>query len=182
MILDIITLAVLAYAVMKGMSRGLIVSAFSFAGLFVGLVVAMRFSTTAAAWLSGFDAVPPRWLPFLAFLLVFLAARWLVSLGGRMVEASAEAVMLGGLDKAGGVVLHVFLYGCVYSIVLFYLRPLGLPGEETLSASRSYPWVAPWGPWALKAVQAVFPFLGDMLRELQDQFRQGGAPLPAPRA
>jgi membrane protein required for colicin V production len=182
MILDIVTLAVIAYAAMKGMSRGLIVSAFSFAGLFVGLVVAMRFSATAAAWLSGIGEVPQRWVPFLAFLLVFLAARWLVGLAGRMVEASAEAVMLGGIDKAGGVLLHVLLYGCVYSIVLFYLRPLGIPGGETLSESRSYPWVAPWGPWALKAIQAVFPFLGDMLRELQDLFRQGAAPLPAPKA
>lgn len=182
MTLDIITLAVLAYAVMKGMARGLIVSAFSVAGLLVGLVAAMRFSARAAGWLSGLDAVPHRWVPFLAFLLVFIAARWLVGLAGRLVEASAEAVMLGGIDKAGGVLLHVLLYGCVYSIVLFYLRPLGLPGEETLSDSRSYPWVAPWGPWALKAIQAVFPFLGDMLRELQDAFRQGGEALPAPRA
>lgn len=181
MILDVATLAVLAYAVIRGMERGLLVSAFSFASLFVGLVAAMRFSATVAQWLTTIGGIPVRWLPFLAFLLVFGIARWLVGLAGRTIKASAEAVMLGGVDKAGGVLLHVVLYGTVLSIILFYLRQLGFLGDATVKASRTYLWVAPWGPWVMEVLARAMPFLGDMLRSLKEFFLEGAGQLPAPR-
>lgn len=182
MMLDVATVAVLAYAFLRGMKRGLIVSAFAFASLFVGLVAAMRFSAAVAQWLTGIGGLPVRWLPFLAFLLVFGLARWLVGLAGRMAKATVEDVMLGSVDKVGGVVLHAVLYGTVYSVVLFYSRQLGLIGDDTVASSLTYPWVSPWGPWVMGAVSSAMPFLGDILRSLQEYFRQGAASLPAPRA
>ena len=182
MILDIATVVVLVYACMLGMSRGLIVSAFSFASLFAALVAAMFFSAEVAQWLRGIGGIPVRWVPFLAFLLVFGLARWLVGMAGRMAKASAEAVMLGGLDKAGGVILHVVLYGTLYSIILFYLRQLGLLSDEMAGASRTYPWISPWGPVAMGFLSDLLPFLGDMVRSLQEYFRESAAPLSAPRA
>jgi membrane protein required for colicin V production len=182
MMLDIVTMVVLAYAGFRGMERGLLVSAFSFASLFVGLVAAMYFSSTVAEWLSGMGAIPVRWLPFLAFLGVYALVRWLVGMAGRMIKASAEALMLGGLDKAGGVLLHMVLYGTVYSIVLFYLRQLGFLGEDTVSESRSYPWIAPWAPWVLELLSGLFPFLGEMVRALKEYFRDTAGAIPAPKA
>lgn len=128
------------------------------------------------------DGIPVRWVPFLAFLLVFGLARWLVGVAGGMAKASAEAVMLGGVDKAGGLILHVVLYGTVYSIILFYLRQLGLLGDDTVSESRTYPWVSPWGPWVMGALSRALPFLGDMVRSLKEYFREAAGPLTAPRA
>jgi membrane protein required for colicin V production len=182
MILDAATVVVLAYAFILGMRRGLIVSAFSFASLLVGLVAAMSFSAVLAQWLRGIGGIPVRWVPFLAFLLVFGLARWLVGLAGRMVKASAEAVMLGGVDKAGGVILHVVLYGTVYSIILFYLRELTFLGKDTVSDSVTYPLVSPWGPFAMGILSQALPFLGDMVRSLQEYFREADGLLTAPRA
>ncbi|NDC76326.1 MAG: CvpA family protein [Chitinophagia bacterium] len=182
MILDVATVAILAYAFVQGMSRGFIVSAFSFASLFVGLVAAVSLSAAVAQWLTGIGGIPVRWLPLLAFLMVFGLARWLVGVAGRMAKASAEAMMLGGVDKAGGVILHVILYGTLYSIILFYLRELGLLGDETVSTSRTYPWVSPWGPWVMGALSHALPFLGDMMRSLKEYFREASGPLTAPRA
>jgi len=182
MILDLISLALLAISFYKGVSRGLILSAFSFVSLFVGMVVALRCSATVAQCFAGFEGIPLRWVPFLSFLLVFALAQWAVKLAGKFIASTAEAVMLGDLDKAGGVLLYALFYGITYSFILFYLTRLGIPDKATVDASWTYPWIAPLAPWALEWLKEIFPFLGDMLRIFQDFFRDRPEHITAPRA
>lgn len=181
MIIDLVTLVLIAAAFFKGMSRGLIFSAFSLASLFVGMVAALRFSATVAQWLSGIEGIPLRWIPFIAFLLVFALAQWAVKMAGKLIATTADAVMLGDVDKAGGVLLYIFMYGITYSIILFYLQLLGIPDKATVDASLTYPWIAPWAPGALEWLKEIFPFMGDMLRVFQDFFLQRPEGVVAPR-
>lgn len=74
MLIDVVFLIMLVFAVFKGLRNGLIVGLFSFLAIFVGLAAALKLSTLVAAYLGTQTSVSERWLPFLAFAIVFIGA------------------------------------------------------------------------------------------------------------
>ncbi|CAN5687534.1 hypothetical protein BH10BAC2_BH10BAC2_03980 [soil metagenome] len=170
MFIDIIALIILAMAIFKGYSRGLIVSILSFLAILIGLAAAMKFSVAVAAWLNDNTSIGSQWLPFVAFIIimigVILVLRWIANLA----EAAIEIVLMGWLNKLGGIILYVLLYMMVYSIILFYATQMGLLKEETLQASQTYAIIEPWGSKAINALGYIIPFFKDMFTDLQQFF------------
>lgn len=170
MFIDIIALIILAMAIFKGYSRGLIVSILSFLGILIGLAAAIKFSVTVSVWLDDKTDISAQWLPFLSFILimiaVILAVRWIANI----TEAAVEIVLLGWLNKLGGIILYVLVYLMVYSIVLFYATQMGLLKEETIKASQTYGIIEPWGIKAINALGYIIPFFKDMFTDLQNFF------------
>lgn len=116
MLIDIIAFALLLLAVFKGLRKGFIVALFSFLAFFIGLAAALKLSAIMAAYIGGNVTVSQRWLPFLAFALVFLLVVLLVRLGARLLQGMVQTMMLGWLNRLGGVLLYVLIYFFIYSI------------------------------------------------------------------
>jgi membrane protein required for colicin V production len=62
------------------------------------------------------------------------------------------------------------LYTTIYSILLFYAIQLNLIKQETLLASRTYSFIAPWGPHAINGLGAIIPWFKDMFLQLEEFF------------
>jgi membrane protein required for colicin V production len=170
MFIDIIALIILAMAIFKGYSRGLIVSILSFLAILIGLAAAMKFSVVVAAWLEENSNIGTQWLPFVAFLVIMIGVILIVRWIANLAEAAIEIVLLGWLNKLGGMILYILLYMMVYSIVLFYATEMGLLKAETIQASHTYHLIEPWGPKAINALGYIIPFFKDMFSELQQFF------------
>lgn len=176
MFIDIIALIILAMAIFKGYSRGLIVSILSFLGILIGLAAAIKFSVAVSAWLDENTSISAQRLPFLSFILimiaVILAVRWIANI----TEAAIEIVLLGWLNKLGGIILYVLVYLMVYSIVLFYATQMDLLKEETIKASQTYGIIEPWGIKVINALGYIIPFFKDMFTDLQNFFGKVAEP------
>jgi membrane protein required for colicin V production len=170
MFIDIIAIIILAMAIFRGYSRGLIVSLLSFLAIIVGLAAAMKFSVAVATWLQNNTNVGAHWLPFLSFIIIMIAVILLVRWIANLAQAAIEIVLLGWLNKLGGIILYVLLYMMVYSIVLFYATQMGLLKDETIKASKTYAIIEPWGPQVINAVSYILPFFKDMFKDLQQFF------------
>ena len=72
MLIDIVALVLLVIAIFKGISKGLIVALFSFLGFIIGLAAALKLSTAMAEYIGANVEVSQRWLPFIAFIVVFI--------------------------------------------------------------------------------------------------------------
>ncbi|WP_290711444.1 CvpA family protein, partial [Flavihumibacter sp. CACIAM 22H1] len=83
----------------KGIRNGLVMALFSFAALLLGLLAAVKLSAVTALWLEGTVNVSAKWLPLLAFLLVFVLVVLLVNLVGKLLESTAEWAFLGWVNK-----------------------------------------------------------------------------------
>lgn len=173
MFIDIIFLILLVFAVIKGFQRGLIVGIFSFVAIIVGLAAAIKLSAVVAAYLGETVNVSKQWLPVLSFLLVFIVVVLLIRLGANLLQKSVEAVMMGWVNRLGGIVFYVAIYTIVYSIILFYATQLKLLQPETTGKSVVYSLIAPWGPGIIDAIGAVLPFFKNMFAELEDFFETG---------
>ncbi len=170
MFLDIMVLALLVLALIKGLKQGLVVAALSFAAVFVGLAAALKLSTWVAAWLGNTVNIAATWLPFLAFLVIMVAVFIAVRILGAVLEQALELSLLGWANKLGGFILYALLYITVFSVIIFYAEKMQLLKPEAVAASNSYPYIHFWGPYSVEALGKIIPFFKDMFTDLTNFF------------
>lgn len=170
MFLDIIVIMLLVMALWKGFRNGLILGIFSFLAFIIGLAAAMKLSAIAADYIGQNVSVSERWLPIIAFAVVFLLVVLLVRLGARALEAVVDLATLGWANKLGGILFFALIYLLIFSIVLFYADKLLLINPETKEASLSFPILQPLGPRIMEGLGTVVPLFRDMFGELSAFF------------
>lgn len=175
MLLDIITAILLLVAVFKGLRKGLVVALFSFLAFFIGLAAALKLSVFMADYIGSNVEISQRWLPALAFFVVFLMVVLLVRLGAKAIEAALRLMLLGWLNRLSGVLLYILLYFFIYSILLFYATQLHLLKDETIHASATYGLIEPFAPKAMDILGSIIPFFKNMFAELLQFFGKVGA-------
>ena len=170
MLIDAAFIILLVLACIKGIRRGLIVAVFSIIGFIAGLAAALKLSAVVAGRLSEHLDPSYKWLPVLSFLIVFLAVAFLINLGGKLIQKSVETVMLGWVNRLGGMILYVALYSIIFSIFLFYAVQMQLIKPAATEASWFYQYIQPLAPMIINRLGDIIPFFKDMFGELQRFF------------
>ncbi len=180
MLIDLVFVALLVMAVIKGYTKGFIIAIFSLVALIVGIAAAMKLSAVAASWLGSSIHAGTRWLPVIAFILVFVAVALLVRLGAKAIEKTVELAMLGWANRLAGILLYIVLYMVVLSIALFYAEKIHLIADKTIADSKTYPFIQPWGPKAMEGLGRIVPFFSNMFHELETFFAGVSGKIPPP--
>jgi membrane protein required for colicin V production len=168
--IDVVFLIILLLAIFKGLQRGLIVAVFSVVALIIGLAAAIKLSVVAANYLKASINVSSKWLPVLSFILVFIIVILLVRWTASLLQAAIDFAWLGWINKLGGVLLYAAIYTAIFSVVLFYGTKSGIISTSTIAASRTYNFIAPWGPALINGVGKIIPLFKDMFAQLEDFF------------
>lgn len=172
MLIDIIFVVLLIFACIKGLRKGLIVALFSIVAFIAGLAAALKLSAVVAAKLAANVEVSDRWLPVISFMLVFLIVVFLVNLGGRFIQKTAEVAMLGWVNRIGGVLLFVLLYSIICSIFLFYAVQLHFVKPATIATSQLYKYIQPLGPKVINTIGSIIPVFKDTFAQLEHFFSE----------
>ncbi|MBS1916378.1 MAG: CvpA family protein [Bacteroidetes bacterium] len=170
MTIDIILLILLIMAVFKGLQRGLIAAVFSVLALIIGLAAAIKLSAVVAVYLKDTIHVSAKWLPVLAFVLIFIAVIILVRWAASLIQAAVDFAWLGWANKLGGVLLYAMIYTIIFSIILFYGTKAGIISSQAIASSKTYAIVEPWGPKLIDGIGAVVPVFKDMFKQLEEFF------------
>lgn len=170
MLIDVVYVLLIVIAAFKGMRKGLIVALFSIFAFIAGLAAALKLSAVVAARLSTEVSPAFKWLPMLSFLIVFLLVALIVNLGGRIIQKAVETVLLGWINRVGGMFLYIALYTFIFSIILFFASQANLINAATISSSFFYPYIQPLGPRVINAIGELIPFFKNMFTELQKFF------------
>jgi membrane protein required for colicin V production len=165
--IDILFLLLMGMAVFRGTRQGFLVAVFSAVAFIIGLAAAIKCSAAVAVHLRTGLHLSARWLPVLAFIIVFLGIVILVRIGGKLVEKTLDLAMMGWLNKLAGVLLYCLLYTIIFSVLLFYAGHLHLLSANSLSASVTYPVIRPWGPRVIDEFGKWVPFFKDMFAQLE---------------
>ncbi len=170
MILDIVFAILIIFACIKGYSKGLIMALFSMIAFIIGLAAALKLSTMVAGWMENSTNISSKWLPFIAFALVFFVVVLLVNWGGKLIQKTFETIMLGWANRIGGVVLYAALYTIIFSIFLFYAEKVSLIKADVIYSSVTYSFIQPWGPKIMNGFGTVIPLFKDMFDQLETFF------------
>ena len=167
MIIDVAYFIVLLYAIFKGFTKGLIVGIFSLLAFIIGLAAALKLSSVVANYFADSTATSTKWLPVLSFLLVFIAVVFIINIGARLIKKSLRLVMLGWIDKMGGILLYFIIYTIIFSVILFFAIKVSIVDPDTIANSRMYHFVAPWGPGVIDNLGKIIPVFKGLFNELQ---------------
>ncbi len=178
MLIDFTFAALLILAIIKGYQKGLILAIFSIIAFIIGLAAALKLSTAVAAYLKDSISVSAKWMPFIAFALVFLIVVLLVRLGAKLVEKTFQAVLLGWVNRIGGILFYAALYFIILSIFIFYAEKLQILQPATIQSSVTYKFIQPWGPKLMDNIGNLIPFFKDMFTQLGDFFNSLSNKIP----
>ena len=170
MLIDFTFAALMILAIIKGYQKGFILAIFSIIAFIIGLAAALKLSTAVANYLKESISVSAKWLPFIAFALVFFVVVILVRLGAKLIEKTFQAVMLGWLNRIGGIFLYAALYAIILSIFIFYAENLQLLQPAAIKSSQTYPFIQPWGPKVMDNFGKLISPFKDMFTQLGDYF------------
>ena len=170
MLIDIITAVLLVIACIKGYQKGLILAVFSILAFIIGLAAALKLSAVVAGYLKGSISVSAKWLPFVSFVAVFLITVLLVRWGGKLIERSFKVVLLGWVNRIGGIIFYAALYMIILSVFLFYAEKLQFVQPSAIESSVTYPYLHPWGPRFIDGFGKIIPIFKDMFSELESFF------------
>jgi uncharacterized membrane protein required for colicin V production len=139
--IDVALVVLLLLCALRGSWRGVFRESFGFAGLLVGLALALRSAEAGANWLSSYAWAEELNGPALvgaAFVVIFLVVSALVNLIGVATDQFLGRGMLRVPSRVGGALFALGKGAAVLAFVLLFLQlfPV-LPGvEQQIAGSR----------------------------------------------
>lgn len=134
-ILDILLIIPLAWAAFQGFKKGLIYEIAKIVALLLGIFAAIKFSEPMRAWLSTATEWDEKWLPAIAFGIVFLVVVIGVYYFGKILDSILKAAKLGLINKLAGLALGATKMGLILSGVLMLIQSVDM-GEMVLTQER----------------------------------------------
>lgn len=176
MVIDICYALLIASAIFKGYNRGFIVAIFSFIAVIIGLAAALKLSAVTANWLTANANIKGTWLPFVSFFCTFIAFVFAIRLLANILQKAVDYMLMGWVNKVGGMVLYMGIYTLVFSVVLFFLHSLQILTAKATLQSVTYSFIQPWGPLVINSVGKVVPLFNNLFQQLQQFFSAFATP------
>lgn len=162
MVIDVIFFAVFIYTFYLGFSRGIIQTVFMGISIVIGFVAAIKFSPFMGKFLDQALTSQGPMIPFLSFILTFLAIMLLIRMIASVIENVLDAADLEMLNKFAGGILFSGLGILVYSGILIFFNKANLFTEDAVSSSAFYPYLEAFPSKVSELVSRFLPVVGDM--------------------
>ena|SRR5574344_908071 len=128
--LDIVILIILLWGAIKGWRSGFFKQLASFAGFFVGLIIAYSLYSAFGDFLAprlGSSAIVAR---MLAFLILWIGVPIGLGVVASMLTKVTRTIHIGWLNSGGGALLGVIKYALLLSCVLNVMSFTGMVSEQ----------------------------------------------------
>lgn len=127
--MDVVVLAVVGLAALRGYFRGFFRELFGFLALFAAVFAAFRWGSDLGEWLLEFAPAPGLLGDALGFVGVFLGTHLAVNLLGLVLDRLAAALLLGGVNRFVGAVFGAGKAAFAAAFVLLFLH-MFVPAKE----------------------------------------------------
>lgn len=122
--IDMFVVVLFAWAIFRGITRGLVMQATTLAALVLGIFGAMKLSGLTARIISNYFTINEEYLYLIALALTFITVFFLISIAGRAIEKILEAIQLSLLNKILGVIFSLCKMALILGIILAYVDRL----------------------------------------------------------
>jgi len=165
MLIDIILLILLVLAIYKGWTKGFIMAVFVFVSYFIALALAFHFSGTVEGYMRKNAASDSQWYAFLSFVLVMIAGIIAVRLIGKLIEKSAELLMLGLFNRLLGILVTALIYATIFAIILVYCKRFNIISDGNSSDSKTFTYLINYGQWLVAHFSEWLPALKNLFND-----------------
>jgi len=158
----------LIFGAVLGFRKGLLLEIFGVLAFVLAIIGGFKLMETGMVYLSEYFEDFDQLLPFISFLVIFLAIIILVNMLGKLLKKMIDLTLLGGFDKFAGAILGLVKWAIGVSILLWLVNNFGieLPGQE--EELVLYPFLTELGPKLIASLDVVLPFAQEMLDSIKE--------------
>ena len=175
MILDVIFGIILILALYRGFNKGLIYSILSFIAIFLGILLAMNFSSLAAYWMSSVLNVPPSIMPVFSFLVVLIVVILSIKLVAIVMEKILKMISLNIFNRLAGAFFWGAIASIMFGVAIWLIDQAGVFTPQLKAESFAFKYVVPLGPSSIDMVGSYIPFLKEAFYELNKIIQSAAA-------
>jgi membrane protein required for colicin V production len=170
-IIDIICLIPLGLFLYKGYQRGLIIELFSLIALLIAIVGSLKLSH---AFISLFEKnlIDHVWIPYIAYVLVFIALYFLVLSLGKLMEKVLKTAHLNFFNRIGGAFFGTAKALILISLFFWVSDQVGIPTQDVLQKSLAYKHTKALGPMIMQGMHHSIPVGKSVVNEIEIFFSQ----------
>jgi membrane protein required for colicin V production len=120
--IDIICLLPLAFAVINGFRKGLVIEIATLVAFIAAIIACLKLTHWVMEFLHPI-AGDTKWLPFISYLITFILAYILILWLGKIIEKAIEIAQLGLINRIAGMIFST-LKMCFFISLVFWLADL----------------------------------------------------------
>lgn len=171
MVLDVMFLLLIIFAIYTGFKQGIISSVLSFIGVFLGIIIALNFSTFAGIYLVKNFNFPEIILPVLSFIVVLLIVIVSIRTVAFLAQKVLQVISINFVNKIAGGILYGVLAAFIFSVLFSFIDNYGILTESLKTESEVYPFVSSFGPQIFKTASDLIPMFTDIYKETNEIFK-----------
>ncbi|MCD6234645.1 MAG: CvpA family protein [Candidatus Marinimicrobia bacterium] len=172
--MDILAIIIVAWFVVKDYFNGLILSSFRLIGLVLGIIIGSNYSVSVGNALFGRFDWNPTLIMALGFVVIFLGVVIISQILANLIRAALNLVLLGWVDKLGGIALGVLKAVIVLSVIfwIFDLMPNNNWVPKIKQNAKSYELLERVVPVVHKTLIEPFFDEGKLRQQLNNRVRE----------
>ena len=166
-LLDIILLIPLLFGAWSGFRKGLLLEIIGILAFVLGIVGGFKLMEWGMTCLRHYFEGLDHLLPFISFIIIFLAILLLVNMAGKALKKLLDVTLLGGADKFAGAVVGLAKWAIGLSLLLWLTHHFGLqlPGQN--EELVLYPYLTRLAPGLIQSMSVVMPFAEGMIESIK---------------
>ncbi len=162
--MDLVFGAILIFGMYRGFSKGIIMEVFSILALVLAVIGAFKLLDWAIIGLTDAFGKPHPFIPFLAFILLFIGIILGVNIIGKGIRKVVRMTILGWADRFFGTLLGLLKWSFALSLFLWIISSFFPDASARISeGSRIYPILQPFAIKVLTGLRALFPFIDEII-------------------
>jgi len=164
--IDIVIAIILAIGGFLGYKRGFLMELFFLAAIVLGVCIGFKLTGAGVDYLAESFKVNKTFLPYLAFLIIFVGVVIGVMVLGKRIKNAVDQSFLGRMDAIAGAILGVAKYAFCLSVVIWLATSLRytLPDGWT-RGSWLYPATAHFAHQIAGIFGGFLPFFKEIFRQ-----------------
>ena len=167
--IDLIILIPLAFGAMGGFRKGFILEIITLLALILAVIGGFHFLHWGMSVLSDNFQLSGRFLPFLAFILIFVAIITIVNAIGQALKKIIHMAFLGGIDRIAGAVLGALKFVFLFSILIWVFQVFGVEIPQHLQDdSFFYTYVVALAPATVEIFSFIIPASSDLMDKISE--------------
>jgi len=167
--IDLIIMIPILWGGYKGYSKGFIVEVTTMLSLVLAIFLGFQLMETVISYLKEFIDVADGILPFIAFILVFIAVLFLISWLAKAIKKVVHFTILGQIDKLAGVIFGALKYAFMLSVLLWLTDQTAFIIPSTFTDDTIlYPVLVEYSPILMEQVTTLFPFSKDLVYSINE--------------
>ena len=166
-IIDIVILVPLVLGAINGFKKGFVLEVASLLALILAVIGGFHFLHWGMAFLTEHFQLSGKFLPFAAFLLIFIGIVLLVNLVGKILSKVIRMAFLGSIDNIAGGLLGALKFVFFFSVLIWIFQVFGLVIPQHLQdESLLYPYVVAVAPATVDVFGFIIPATTDLMNNI----------------